>query len=264
MTRSVPLCLNTCSCNALWFGYLGALEDIVSLSKPRLAAPVTLWTVVPARSFTRDSPILVAQGARIMAVWPKWVTTPLILPQDRPYGAGINTILSPTWRIYLKPTMQPNRPATLMSDVGFVSEKMQHMQRTWYSPAHYQCLSHSTRSGNIEEEAWPGSSCHNEDCWEGYRWCERRPRKERPRRIWFVSEEGSTHQKACRSQERVKIRQGGCDLKVESDLSSRVDFSSCCSHYTCQPSPVHMVRYCRHPYCLRTHCSVGRTHAESK
>ena len=44
------------------------------------------------------------------------------------------------------------------------------------------------------------------------------------RHIHFVSEGGGTDQKAGRPQKRVKILQGGCNWKVESDLSGRLVF----------------------------------------
>ena len=44
------------------------------------------------------------------------------------------------------------------------------------------------------------------------------------RHIYFVSEGGGTDQNAGRPQKRVKILQGGCDWKVESDLSGRLVF----------------------------------------
>ena len=47
---------------------------------------------------------------------------------------------------------------------------------------------------------------------------------DKDRHILFVSEGGGTDQKAGRPQKRVKILQGGCNWKVESDLSGRLVF----------------------------------------
>ena len=78
-----------------------------------------------------------------------------------------------------------------------------------------------------------------------------------------MSEGCDDDQIADRSWQGVKIPQGGCYWKVESDLS-HIFFSSCCSHCTSQPRLGHMVKGWQNPYHWRTYCSMERPLAGNK
>ena len=84
------------------------------------------------------------------------------------------------------------------------------------------------------------------------------------RHIHFVSEGGGTDQKAGRPQKRVKILQGGCNWKVESDLSGRLVFPVAAAITRLRPDLVIWSDAARVLIVGGTHRSMGRTHAGSK